>query len=357
MMDHITHLEDLIFEGPIFNEELQDFVHTLALQPLLYYKSPDLSLKIDGSPAVIAGCDDEGIFVGLKSALHNEEKRYRGKEYPSTMSEKFKELFEDLYKKCDITVGDVFQIDVVCSPHSDTRTLVPGRSAGAAPLFHPNTIVYEVPGCHAEWVYYVHTRIAPDGKECRPTYSPLTESFYDLEVEAYWNARDKTYSPPSYSNTKKFFDLTESQRKAMLTVSNRLRETKWHRLSMYQVQQQFILEAHKYYSELADKLKTEDGKSRKMKEYESLLLKILYRLDAFQTYLDLIRVKRAVINSLNKTIVCDLKPHILRADEALEECDHEGYVFRRQGITVKLVDRTKFSSYNFSDKIKKGWER
>ena len=112
------------------------------------------------------------------------------------------------------------------------------------------------------------------------------------------------------------------------------------------------------YETAIQKLKTDKARKAKMDEQWSCLqfftpLRKLQLAALFSFIYDLSVLKHDCINRLDKS--SKIKTWVIRDNEYVPT-GPEGYVMSR-GEAYKLVDRTKFSYYNFSPDFVKGWDK
>ena len=148
---HLEHLEDLIFnKGYAGAEEALNYIdslrHMLAEGTGTTTK---LTVKWDGSPAIICGIDPEDgkFFVGTKSVFSKGEPK-RGKtskqiqEWYGDQPELAEILINALKFLSKLGIGGVVQGDLLFSPGKVNRVEVNDEECY---VFTPNTITYAVP--------------------------------------------------------------------------------------------------------------------------------------------------------------------------------------------------------------------
>ena len=148
---HLEHLEDLIFNrGYAGAEEALNYIdslrHMLAEGTGTTTK---LTVKWDGSPAIICGIDPEDgkFFVGTKSVFSKGEPK-RGKtskqiqEWYGDQPELAEILINALKYLSKLNIGGVVQGDLMFTPGKVNRVEVNGEECY---VFTPNTITYAVP--------------------------------------------------------------------------------------------------------------------------------------------------------------------------------------------------------------------
>ena len=144
---HLTHLEDLVFEGGGRAEEAVAFLQEIAKMLNGNSKSKTNStVKWDGAPAIFCGIDPENgkFFVGTKSIFNKTPKiNYTmsdiRKNHPGGVADKLKTALRYL-KKLPIT--GILQGDMMFGPGDIKTKNIDGVMHYT---FKPNTIMYAVP--------------------------------------------------------------------------------------------------------------------------------------------------------------------------------------------------------------------
>ena len=148
---HLEHLEDLIFnKGYAGAEEALNYID--SLRHMLAEgtgTTTQLTVKWDGSPAIICGVDPEDgkFFVGTKSVFAKTEPK-RGKtskqiqQWYSEQPELAEILTNALKYLSKLNIGGVVQGDLLFTPGKVNRVEVNDEECY---VFTPNTITYAVP--------------------------------------------------------------------------------------------------------------------------------------------------------------------------------------------------------------------
>ena len=144
---HLTHLEDLVFEGSgrveegiIFLEELGNMLSSQAVSRV------SASVKWDGAPAIFCGIDPETkkFFVGSKSIFNKTPKvNYTPadirKNHPGGVSKSLETALKYLKK---LPIKGVIQGDMMFGPGDVKTQKIKGESYYT---FTPNPITYAIP--------------------------------------------------------------------------------------------------------------------------------------------------------------------------------------------------------------------
>ena len=141
---HLYHLEDTLFFGKLHAEKCLQAVLD-ASQAIQAGYFPKVTLKVDGSPAIIFGNDKDGFFMGTKSVFNKTPKIIRKiedvddfhdekPELAETLKGVFKALSQISWKKQSILQCDLLGIT------KDAKTVK--ASDGSYLVFNPNTIHY-----------------------------------------------------------------------------------------------------------------------------------------------------------------------------------------------------------------------
>jgi len=144
---HLTHLEDLVFEGSNRAEEAVAFLEEITKMLNGNSKSKtNATVKWDGAPAVFCGIDPENgkFFVGSKSIFNKTPKiNYTvsdiRKNHPGGVADKLKTALKYLKK---LPIRGVLQGDMMFGPGDIKTKKIDGVMHYT---FKPNTIMYAVP--------------------------------------------------------------------------------------------------------------------------------------------------------------------------------------------------------------------
>jgi len=144
---HLTHLEDLVFEGGERAAEAVAFLEEIAKMLNGNSKSKTNStVKWDGAPAIFCGIDPENgkFFVGTKSIFNKTPKiNYTmsdvRKNHPSGVADKLKTALRYLKK---LPIKGILQGDMMFGPGDIKTKNIDGVMHYT---FKPNTIMYAVP--------------------------------------------------------------------------------------------------------------------------------------------------------------------------------------------------------------------
>jgi len=144
---HMTHLEDLVFEGSSRAEEAISFIEEIAKMLDGNSKSrTNATVKWDGAPAVVCGINPENgkFFVGSKSVFNKTPKiNYTvgdiRKNHKSGVADKLIVALKHLKK---LPIRGILQGDMMFAPGDIKTKNIDGISYYT---FTPNTITYAIP--------------------------------------------------------------------------------------------------------------------------------------------------------------------------------------------------------------------
>lgn len=150
VVSHLTHLEDLILTK--YADGAEEAVETLEGLAEFFKghakKSVNLTVKIDGAPAIIAGIDPEDgkFFIGTKGALAKTPKIAKSPADLTTLYGKSAGLLDVMTTAFDALKGmrfpHILQGDVLFTPAIKQPQTIDGVPHIT---FKPNTIIYGIP--------------------------------------------------------------------------------------------------------------------------------------------------------------------------------------------------------------------
>ena len=302
---HIEHPEDTILTGNL------DFLH--AVKSYTVAPHGHISVKIDGSPAVVWGTHPvtHKFFVGTKSVFNrklikvNYTHKDIDKNHTGYVAIVLHACLSNLPKTINIYQGDFLGF-------------------GGESVFQPNTVTYVFPeNVEQTIVVAPHTQYEVDQCTDNVSLNPLRD----------------TIAIPLYdmldSNEKVYF----YQPIAIMSVSESLRSRIDFALQMAQMVK-FVdkTEANLLKGELNQYIR--EGKKIDSSDFGD------YNLTLIGFYNLIMEIKEELLSS------CQSNQVAMTLIEG-EECDGEGYVFHSGYGSFKLVDRRYFSYYNFN--LEKGW--
>lgn len=338
MINHITHLEDLVLtHGSLGAMKIQNILWSIQ------NGSAHMMTKWDGAPSIFAGWDDHGFFVSTKSYLNKTPITYHSlvEINDSKMDDGLKDkmMFCLTYLEDVVPKGVVLQGDLMFCGNS-------AKKIGNIVRFHPNTIIYDMPShwFKESWELGVvwHSWISKDGDISHPAFGRLltTDKVFSIDPTLKYFGIEKDI----VSNVKEKFNRLDmeyidkiSKSKASLILQ------RWYN---HNLRNGFI-----NLEDFCDQKFPNDTEERSLFFYKQG--GYLPKLNSLITFQDSIRVaKQTIINSLesHSKVKCSVKN-----DDGLVPTAHEGYVVFGQSETLKIVDRAQFSRYNFDPNIHKGW--
>ncbi len=297
---HIEHPEDTILTGNL------DFLK--AVKSYTVAPHGHISVKIDGSPAIIWGTHPvtHKFFVGTKSVFN-------------------KKLIKVNYTHKDIDKNHTGYVAIVLhaclSNLPKTTHIYQGDflGFGGESVFQPNTVTY----------------VFPENVEQTIVVAPHTQYEVDQFVPSpSINALRDTIAIPLYDMLASTEKVYFYQPTAIMSVNDSLRSRIDFALQVAQMVQ-FVdkSEANLLKEELNQCIR--EGKKIDSSDFGD------YNLSLIGFYNLITEIKEALLYS------CKSNQVAMTLIEG-EECDGEGYVFHSGYGSFKLVDRKYFSYYNFN---------
>lgn len=389
VLTHLTHIEDLVltkFEPGA--KEALDFLINLTKQFGSNAKSSlSLSVKIDGSPSLVAGLDpkDKRFFIGTKGVFsktptiaksHEDIDRiYSGR---AGLLDIMHTAFDELQK---IPWPNILQGDVLFTASTKTATSINGEKSI---MFKPNTIVYTVPvatelgqrvaaarfGISFHTTYAkaasLETMAASSGAKL-PASVPsslllLSPSFQDMSGAVTLTAGDtkvmqglvldlqKKTSQIKGNEFLKLLKATPVLQAYLMQFQNALvRQGK----NLTLTPQTFAIQFQAFLNTVLDaekaKRKTTKGQSTVLTAFGSLLSAVtVYQVElaeilAWQNAA--IAAKQYLMSKLTQSTTMST---FYNTSDGLIAGSHEGFVAAdKRGNMIKLVDRGEFSRRNF----------
>ena len=157
---HLEHPEDMILEGD------------LGVFDALY-GTANISLKIDGCPAIVYGTNPENgkFFVGTKSVFNKKK---------NMVCYTVEDIFE---KYNELTHKDLIEVLVTCLmylPRVDNIIQADFIGFGGSNVYRPNTLTYTFPEIISQKIIIApHTKYATDTTLLDAVASPLVTAFTD----------------------------------------------------------------------------------------------------------------------------------------------------------------------------------
>ncbi len=339
---HITHIEDLLFE-----EGTLGTWKCLRILKEIAKGSKPVTVKMDGSPAIIIGKDPLTwrFFVSTKSALnkvpivcwsHSDIKEKFGHipEVSHALAAAFDAYSKHIFK-------GMFMADVMFIPPSIQK-----EENGIS--FRMNTIRYHIEdpnlvskvkastiglAFHTAFVINDKSEIVPAPYKGE-LETPSNVFDFDIEVNHLW--RNKHFD--FLYDFDKLYSLHNLELPSCL-----MQHTKYlKQYSNWCIRNNTVANIVGYLEFILSNIKTKHRDELYTKAADQ---NILFD-NLFNVYKEIQQVKEKLINSLNqqKTIFTKYTIDINNMSIAT---DSEGYVYRGDDIILKLVNRKEFSRYNF----------
>ena len=394
---HMEHIEDNILNGGV-NGARESLNFLRAIRDMLAgstTSSVNISVKWDGAPAIFCGTDpsDGKFFVAKKGIFNKNPKIYKSIEdvHADTSGDLANKLSTAFNLLKNSGIKDVIQGDFLFSKADiSSRRFEDGKYL----TFHPNTIVYAIPyssplvsEVQSSQIGIVwHTRYK--GKNFENMNAEFGVKIADsIKAQGVWSV-DALYQDTSGTATmtkKETDEVTKilsdagkvfqklnpstlngiSENDELLMRMKTFLNTKVRAgkkiTNVRKTVDEMIEYFHNFFKGETDKRKSAKGKDavnlRKQdvmrffsKTNKSQLANILTLMNHF------VDAKLILIKQMNKT--AQLKT-FLSTEDGFKVTGQEGYVAidKLGKNAVKLVDRMEFSKANFSDKIKKGWQK
>lgn len=390
---HMTHLDEALFEGgtQAANDSI-DALTALAEGTDDYF----ITTKWDGAPSIFCGTDpsDGKFFVGTKSVFNKNPKLYKEswdiiENEPAGKAQKLVEALKWL-QHLSIPADTVLQGDLLWT--SGDHRYVTHESKRYVTV-HPNTLMYgwlaesdegkAVRNAQLGIVFHTTYRGQNDLSNYQATFGADVSKLRKLpEVwvdDAYFKGKDIQVSPDvvqriqehamqareCVSNFDKIVEVMNTLPSSQVGANIKTFYNSNIREGVYPAPnvayEQYIDYLKSYWNKnVFAKLKTEDAMDRRKVQLTQLMHDIHNNKNIFESafnYVETINAaKHQLINELNNAT--DQKIFV-ELDGQIIEAQHEGYVAinKRTGNAVKLVDRLDFSYNNFSESVKKGWQR
>lgn len=377
-INHIPHIEDLLFEGL---ESIVDLGLILAdLQNMFENKfSPyvNLKLKWDGNPSIFFGENPENnrFFVATKSILNKEpvlfyteqdiENKYQDDPWKIELKETLKTCLKFLPEVC--LSKFIYQADVLFTSKTLNETTLGAK-------IQPNTITYWIDKNSPIYEYVTkaelgicyHTQYSSDLKRNNKNFwlpstdnvfcqtsdivipqslmynRKLEESYYDIPVLNFYDFHDDlgAYFIHHFNGDFKIKDLVKRY------VNLRIKEDRCDLIDTLH----FLTRTKENYRDIIASLKKSDSIKNKCEEFNIVETFIRNNFKQFDVLFDcwhrIREYKNMVLESLH-TINTEIKPLLT---ETLQPTKHEGFVLTtHDSPQVKLVDRFEFSKNNFNN--------
>lgn len=396
-LTHMTHIEDMIVFGEDSASLALDTIKQLYETLKGHSTSLNITLKIDGSPSIIAASDFNGqAFVATKGFFSTTERKYATTEdevrkyYSSSedLLDKMLSMFRYV-KSIGIPAGEIWQGDFLFKRNQINHLELDGKKCVT---FQPNTIVYAIEESDpiAKMIEEAEIGIA-----WHTVY--LGDNFENLKVDfspSLANVNRLNYLPqvfqidarlPSVVGKGTFTEneskFVESEIETIEKLCNSLFRSNFYRLleqssSLYVNINAFRNSVIKQGFEDLDKINADNFinymyNKAMSKEYKTERSRVKHQEET-DKFKELLTSYRDDINTLFniQNYFLTLKELFMKKLENLGNfrtfvryiskgylpCGQEGYAISDiYGNVQKLVSRLEFSRNNFSQDVVKGW--
>lgn len=337
MAKHIDHLEDILFERG-----------SVALAKILNDPNKTVTLKWDGSPAVVAGVHPEQgcCMVATKSYFNKIPVWYGGAAAIelSPLDESLKRKLLHVWDNHPETAkghgkGYLNQGDLLWVPGSFVDLPSGHRS------FRPNVIEYRVPldiiGEREVGVVW-HTDLVGKG---------LYQKTHNM-----WSGHIVTQAPlPEYIPDEELDEVLKDREFAAILneyVKYCYRKSLEPSQMLIALFDESVLEG--FHHEYVSKWKSAARIEKAVKQLETSIYS--------RPYCELVTLERELqkIQNYKKQVLDNLETGIetyVQIDGVDIPCQHEGWVIQSKYGLAKVVDRVQFTRFNKLDNITRGWQK
>ena len=395
---HMTHINDLVVLGGV--DGTRDAINFIReLRDMLGGRggNVDLTMKLDGSPAVFAGIHPEtGEFFVAKKGLFNKNPKYYTSHEEidadvsnADLSKKLHVAFDEC-QKLGIKRG-VYQGDIMYTKSDLRLEKIDGQRYVT---FHPNTILYAIPHGTplAKKIMKSNIGIVWHTEYKGSTLESMSANFRDDITKNFKETSSSWMADPKVDNVSNEVLLSAKETKAINeilsqvgrifsgTSSKLLKQISSDKdLSMYFLTftnskirgGSYITDPRRHteelYSWINQRFEKEIEKKKTLpakQKWEDKKQEVFRTLDrygkqeiskVFELMMLLADAKQIIIEKLNQ--IGSLKT-FLKTKDGFRVTGQEGFVaISGDGSAVKLVDQLEFSLANFSDDFLKGWQR
>lgn len=384
---HLTHIDEALFEdGTQAANDSIDALMSLAEGSDDYF----VTTKWDGAPSVFAGTDpvDGKFFVGTKSVFNKNPKLYKEAQdiidnEPSGKAQKLVESLQWL-SKLNIPADTVLQGDLLWTEGDHAYVTYENKRYVSV---HPNTLMYAwlaesddgIAVRNAKLGIVFHTTYRGQGNlsNYQASFGANISKLNDFSEVWVQNADFKGSTLSStvkehamqakqcVSNFDKIVEVMDTLPSSQVGANIKTFYNSHIREGVYpspvKAYEQYIDFIKSYWDKnVVAKLKTETAIDRRKVQLMQLTQDIQNNKDIFEAafnYVDAINVaKYEMLEAMNDS---NTQKIFIEKDGQLVEAQHEGYVAinKKTGNAVKIVDRVGFSHNNFSESVKKGWQK
>jgi len=376
---HLDHVDETLFIGG----------DSGASDALDLLESPYfITQKFDGAPSIFCGTDpaDGKFFVGTKSVFNKNPKLYKEswdiiENEPAGKATKLIEALKWL-SQLNIPSDTVLQGDLLWTSGDHVYETYEGKRYVTV---HPNTLVYGwlaesdagkvVRNAQLGIVFHTTYRGQNDLQNYSATFGANVDNL--RQVREVW-VRDARYTAD--------FSLSESDRTRLelareligsfdrIVANESVIPSQMVGTSIKTYVNNFVrferdfseMTVNDYrefvasrYTDAISNLVTESAIDRKKVQVRSFNEQVNVDREAYDNAFEFVylvqQIKNRILGELNKN---NEQVIFVKTADGLQEADTEGYVFvGHNGNGVKVVDRKKFSHYNFSENYVKGWQK
>jgi hypothetical protein len=384
-LTHLEHLEDVVFlEGMKGAKESLDYIKKIVEDISKHDTDMVIQQKVDGAPSIIAGWspEDGRFFVGTKSFFNKTPKiNYTPEDVDANhghsdgLSKKLKEGLKYLpkvIKKGEILQGDfMFSQDDLKSEKIDGLPVV---------TFTPNTITYAVP---KDTPLYKKIKDAKIGVIFHTSYSgntldslngsfKISDSQLNPSKDVYYRTTNATIDNIGWLpgeekrlksniknlendlrsfNQKQIDEISKNKKLSLIIrtyINEKVRAGK-NKFDKNEIKGLIDYIGTRYQKDI-DKLKSEKGKEKKIKEKQEFISELRnYASTLYHLFDWVYRVQDTKLYILRKLqqLNSPETPYIKTSD-GYKVTDPEGFVLSSTSDSgVKMVNRSVFSALNF----------
>ncbi len=347
-VDHIPHLEDLLFEMTPYE------VSCIVQQMMTDFDSGEgYSIKYDGSPSLIMGEDpsDGKFFLATKSLFNRTPIYYKSfREIQEITKRPLREALTEVWE----TYHNMFFPYILQGDLMWTKGTLRPLGDGTGGMFKLNTLTYIIrkhrfPGVmesnvgmawHTAYVGGSLSSLNADFTVDAQQVAPKSDKAVAVETRISADRRSRHVNPPVLGGyelerhdhgialAKKYFSTGSLFNDSSDVVSGLL---------------SFV--CNHYDAEEEDR-KSFNGKMRVRAFREDVIDWVQYNAPAlarlYRDYKSLVFLKEQMLPHLNKG--CPLEPYL--GNLLLSKTEQEGFVYKHEKGLVKLVDRSVFTNAN-----------
>ena len=360
---HIKHFEELLFDGEEGLSNIEKLLSCIRDEINGINSNLKISTKIDGAPAMFVwktfpnlhpnGVATKTVFNKIPITCHTSEDVDKNFGDRPQLAYALKKLLSHL-QDLDIPENEMWQGDYLF----DDKILITKRNKFE---FKPNIILYSVSKSNSEYTKIENTDL---GIVWHTIYKNTSKpTFTEFNV----NNIKGMYSTTSYIFTNEIRNIfmLENELNSIEFFLKILRSDKYNELTAYktfnrlfqQYHNKMIKDGEKLYFDKFVKNFTEFVKS---KESLGISEKIHRMCIDYEKELRIIFFLIFLISNIKEMLIEKLNDYskyksYIEYKYKNKPIKQEGFVFSTPDIVVKIVDRQEFSTLNFDNNIKRGW--